>query len=172
MSNFNWIKKEIFDLSPIQQIIFLQRKKDTDNLEEEFAPFLNLPTLFQEGTLANPKSPVKGILESIEILGSAPFLLLKYKNSSGSYKWGTKDIQTMTMTIWRVNKMLDTIQIAIIGKKENLYLQTGGKGLLSIISDETKLYKKGIIDDIVRLFRQCIPFENVDLAYVVKILSN
>jgi hypothetical protein len=144
MTEIVWILDRMFIDSTGNSIQVLQRiLPDLGKAKsDELLPFFHEPSLFQISPSAtNTPQRIAGTLVKLAFDKGILDVWIKAANSVSveGEKWSINSINESRMTVWRVNNVLDTIQINIMGEHD-LYMQTGGSALIHIFSSElTKL---------------------------------
>ena len=140
MAEVVWEINEKFKDSTGNSIHVLQRTLPNlkDAKTEELVPFFHEPSLFQIGSCdLNPPQRVAGILIFLDFSHEALRLKAQIKtfNSGVITEWVVDSAKEARMTVWRVNHVLDTIQVNIHGEQK-LYMQTGGSTVSQIFNSE------------------------------------
>jgi len=161
MTEVVWSTNKTFEDSRGNLIQVLQRSLPSleEAKNEELLPFFHEPSLFQTNSCApGSLNRIAGVLTVLEFDNSTLRLMLCIRNldSGDIINWAIHSIQESKMTVWRVNNVLDTIQINIDGEGEKrIYMQTGGSAISQIFtSDLAQSRPKEDIIDAERIFAE------------------
>jgi hypothetical protein len=138
MSEIVWVLDKIFEDSKGNLIHVLQRflPELAETKDEELLPFFYEPSLFQMSSVTTDEPMViAGVLSNLDFKEGKLEVSIRPANSFKDEKWSVGFVQESKMTVWRINNLLDTLQVNISGEQK-LYMQTGGATLTRIFDVE------------------------------------
>jgi hypothetical protein len=139
MNEIVWILDKVFEDSNGNSIHILQRILPdlVEAKNEELLPFFYEPSLFQVSSrITDEPKLMAGVLTSLNCEGGRLDIGIRPANSMVDEKWSVDLVREVKMTVWRINNLLDTLQINIAGEQA-LYMQTGGTTLTRIFDAES-----------------------------------
>jgi hypothetical protein len=159
MHNIVWDLDRAFTDTHKNDLRVLQRTLHDLNMAKnsELLPFFQETSLFQLNTLSNkPQNQVmKGYLTDLSDKSDSLELTFSSFDKMDQVTWTINSATRILITIWRVNNILDTLQVNIIGKEETIYMQTGGGSLLDLLFvDMDNIEGSQSIKEAVEIFNQ------------------
>lgn len=159
MHNVAWDLDRVFTDTHKNELRVLQRALHDLNQakNEELFPFFQEISLFQLNTLSNipQKQVVKGYLTDLSDKPDSLELTFHSFDKRDQITWTISSAARVLITIWRVNDILDTLQVNIIGREENIYMQTGGGSLLDLLFvDMDNIEGSHSIKEVLEIFNQ------------------
>jgi hypothetical protein len=135
MNEFVWSLNKYFLDPEGNEINVLQRTlPDIEGAKrKDFLPFFSEISLFQLSTFSEHKvEKVIGRLLGMKADQIGLWVSVRSVNSIET-TWQISAPHKPTMTIWRINDVLDTLQVNVRGKCKELYMQTGGTRLFELL---------------------------------------
>jgi hypothetical protein len=104
-------------------------------LMEDLKPFFHINSLFQDADERGAGIPFRGNLISVEAPTLYEVILTFGPFNAPPVRRHLVSIRSSTLTIWRVNNVLDALQVFILTDNAAVYLQTGGEALLTLLPE-------------------------------------
>lgn len=104
-------------------------------LVEDLRPFFHISSLFQAADGHGTGSPFRGNLISVEAQTVSEMILTFGPFNAPPIRRHLASIRSSILTIWRVNNVLDALQVFISNEDAAVYLQTGGEALLTLLPE-------------------------------------
>lgn len=120
-----------------QTIEFYQRELPLVEAEIvlDLKPFFELPSLLQFSDFDKKLIVLKGRLEKVIFESKNSYSLFFIdEHVHVTKEFNLPEVKFSLLSVWRVNGYLDALQVSISSKKEKLYIQTGGAGLLNLFN--------------------------------------
>ncbi len=136
MTDIEWSKKLEYKDRMGNELKVLQRvlKNLEKAKENELKPFFQEPSLFRLRMIDTQyQREVKGILK--DICFDAENTRVIISDFASQHKFNIGKTKRILLTVYRVNDVLDTIQVNVSAGRGCFYMQTGGLKLLEIFAD-------------------------------------
>jgi len=104
-------------------------------LIEDLRPFFHVPSLLQYANTAGVAPASRGRLLDLETLAPDQVAMTFGSKGAPHIQLRLSTIRSRALTIWRVNDVLDALQVLIVAEDIVAYLQTGGDALLHSLAD-------------------------------------
>ncbi len=121
---------------------------------EDLKPFFHLTSLFQDADEQGAGPLLRGNLTNIRISTETVDLSFMPFGAPLDLHRRLAPVRTNTLTIWRVQNVLDSLQASFSSSDAIVYLQTGGERLLSYLRELRPITKGGV--EAVDLFNEPI----------------
>lgn len=135
MDELVWTMDQTFEDPSGNSIRVLQRSlpKNIKQAKHDLIPFFHEPTFFQLDIGAQ-KEPIRliGILDDITMKSQEIQISIQTPDKR-SHQWYIEPLSDVQLTVWRINAVLDTLQVNIFGKGKEFYMQTGGNLIKQIL---------------------------------------
>ena len=122
-------------------IRFLQRSlTDLESAKAtELLPFFREPCLFQLSSAAvrEDRQITDGRLVSLCLKHGQIYVSIQPLRAAECVVWILHSPEVPVLSVWRVNGVLDALQVNILGTDSQLYMQLGGKELLEVLLGST-----------------------------------
>lgn len=133
MANARWLSKLECRDKMGNGVTVLQRPLGSlqEATDKELRPLFQEPSLFHfRWADTRHEIRTRGVLDEIHTnCGKAR---IKVVGSSRRHEFEIGKVEWSLLTVYRVNGVLDTIQINVLGEKGSLYMQTGGAKLYKV----------------------------------------
>jgi len=156
MSAIEWKLDKTFSDSPGTVVRVLQRyiALETVEIGEELEPFRSLPSLIKISD-SSGKNVHRGMVADFRFASGSLDLGFRTDEESGvRVRFHLDNVQSILLTVWRVNSRLDLIQFNAASPQDWLYLQTGGGELLEFLTaHEVPVTMSSSVRDAVSMLR-------------------
>jgi hypothetical protein len=133
MNDFTWVINKTYTDNG-NNLTVLQRPLGDlrEAITEEFRPFRYEPSLFQLSVSDQTPQKLVGFLAEMKLVQSDLIIEMRSADQHLLVKWLVPKYTDVNMTVWRLNSILDTLQVNISGIACDFYMQTGGAGVKRI----------------------------------------